>query len=354
MAKKSSVWSDLKNKKEVSREEYIKIVKRVRYFIVAGLAASLAVFLGIALFGGIYKVSDIIASMNFYIYAIALLLVFVSYIIRFAKWDYYLKKLGLRVPLKENMMVYLSLYSMNITPGKIGRVVSAYTLSKISGIKVAKIVPAVTMDIFTDFIGFAVFALLFSIYAHRFVIYILAADIVLLLPFVFVTHDWLYQKLKNAFKRFRRNQYFGLFSVYGDEYFSSQSDLNNFKTYAYSLLVTLPADFLVGLALFITLSSFGITAPIGATIFVYSSSQLFGMVSGLPGSIGVSDGTLVAMVGGVFNLNAMASSAATIMTRVATLWLGVLIGSAFLFYTLKYWDLPEKSRRSRKKRQQTG
>lgn len=350
MAKRKSFWSDLKGKEELSLEEYIKIVKRVKYFIIAGLAASLAVFVGIAIFGGIYKVSDIIASMNFYVYAIALLLVLASYLIRFVKWDYYLKKLGVRVPFKENMMIYLSLYSMNITPGKIGRVVSAYTLSKISGVKVAKIVPAVTMDIFTDFIGFAVFALLFSIYAHRFVIYILAADLILLLPFVFLTHDWLYQKLKNALKRFKKNQYFGMFSVYGDEYFSSQSGLNNFKTYAYSLLVTLPADFLVGLALFITLFSFGITAHVGATIFVYSSSQLFGMVSGVPGSIGVSDGTLVAMIGGVFNLDSMTSSAATIMTRVATLWLGVLIGSAFLFYTLKYWDLPGKGRRRSKKR----
>jgi len=346
----NSFWNDLKGRKKVNRKEYLKIVRRVKYFIILGLGMSLAVFIGIAVFGGIYRVSDVIITAKLYIYAIALVLVFCGYLVRFLKWNYYLKKLGIKIGIKENLIIYLSLYSMNITPGKVGRVVSAYTLSKVTGEKVSKIVPAVTMDIFTDFIGFAVFALLFSVYAHRFVIYILAADVVLLIPFFFVTHDWLYQRIKNFLKRFKKKGYFGLFSVYGDEYFSSQSSLNDARTYIYSLLVTLPADFLSGLALFITLYALGITAPVGGTIFVYSSAQLFGMVSGLPGSIGVSDGTLVALIGGVFSLNAIISSAATIMTRIATLWLGVIIGTAFLFYSLRYWDLPDRKKRGRSKK----
>ncbi|MEM3227731.1 MAG: lysylphosphatidylglycerol synthase transmembrane domain-containing protein [Candidatus Micrarchaeaceae archaeon] len=334
------IWSDLKSGKEVNREEYLKIIRRIKYFIIIGMGASLAVFIGIAVFGGIYKVSEVILSAKLYIYAIAFVFVFCGYLIRFLKWNYYLKKLGVHVGLKKNLIIYLSLYSMNITPGKVGRVVSAYTLSKITGEKTSKIMPAVTMDIFTDFIGFAVFALFFSIYAHRFVLYILAADVVLLLPFFFVTHDWLYRKLKNLLKRFKGKGYLGLFSVYGDEYFSSQSELNNFRTYVVSLLVTLPADFLTALALFITLASLGILAPVGGTIFVFSSSQIFGMVSGLPGSIGVSDGTLVALVGGVFSQDSIISSAATIMTRIATLWFGIVVGAIFLFYSLRYWDFP--------------
>lgn len=332
-----SQWAAPSGNKKMSKEEYLKLVRRVKYFIILGMGFSVIVFIAIAIFGGIYRVADVMATAKLYIYAVAFVLVFAGYMIRFIKWDYYLKKLGIIVPFRKNMIVYLSLYSMNITPGKIGRVVSAYTISKIAGKETASVVPAVTMDIFTDFIGFAVFALIFGLMFQRFVVYILIADMVLLLPFFFVTHDWMYNRLRGFLKRFK-NSYFGQFSVYGDEYFSSQSSLNTPKTYILSLLVTLPADFLTAFALFVTLAALGSSVPVSGSIFVYSSSQLFGMVSGLPGSIGVADGTLVAMIGGVFSLNSIISSSATIMTRIATLWFGIAIGTVFLFYSLKYWE----------------
>lgn len=307
---------------------------------------SLAVFVGIALFGGVYRVLDVFVTANLYIYAIAFVLVFAGYMIRFLKWDYLLRKLGVRIKLKENIVTYLSLYSMNLTPGRLGRVVSAYTVGKITGEKTSKIVPAVMMDVFTDFIGFAIFALLFGLYFHRFILYIMIADVVLLLPFLFITHDWFYKRVKRLLKRFRRKRYFGLFSVYGDEYFSAQSSLNTLKTYLVSLSITLPADFLSAAALFITLYSLGTVAPFSGTVFVYASSYLFGMISGLPGGVGVNDASLVAMTGGVFGLNSFISSAATIMTRIATLWFGVALGTIFLFYSMRYWKKKGVRRKS--------
>jgi uncharacterized protein (TIRG00374 family) len=344
-----SVWGSLSSKKKVSREEYLKMVRRVRYFITLGFGMSLAVFVAIALFGGIYRVFDIFITSKLYIYAIAFVAVFAGYMVRFQKWNYLLKKLGIHVRLKENMITYLSLYSMNITPGRIGRVISAYTVSRITGVKTSKIVPAVMMDIFTDFVGFAIFALIFGVLFHRFIVYILTADIVLLLPFLFITHDWFYKRIKKFLKRFKKNGYFGLFSVYGDEYFSAQSSLNTLRTYIVSLAITLPADFLSACALFITLYSLGVTAPFSGTMFVYASSYLFGMVSGLPGGIGVNDASLVAMIGGVFGLNSIVSSAATIMTRVATLWFGVAVGTVFLIYSMRYWEKKRIRKRSKKR-----
>lgn len=332
-----SIWGSYKSKKEVGRKEYLRMVKRIRYFIMLGFGMSFAVFVGIALFGGIYRVFDVLITAKLYIYAIAFVLVFAGFMIRFVKWDYFLKKLGVRIRLKENIITYLSLYSMNLTPGRVGRVVSAYTVSRITGEKTSKIVPAVMMDIFTDFIGFAIFALLFGLYFHRFVLYIMIADVVLLLPFLFLTHDWLYRRIKNMLKRFKRKSYLGLFSIYGDEYFSAQSSLNTLKTYLVSLSITLPADFLNASALILTLYSLGVTAPFSGTIFAYSSSYLFGMISGLPGGIGVNDASLVAIIGSIFGLNSILSSAATIMTRIATLWFGVVVGTVFLFYSMRYW-----------------
>ena len=39
------------------------------------------------------------------------------------------------------------------------------------------------------------------------------------------------------------------------------------------------------------------------------------------------------------NVSATTSYAVAIMARLATLWFGILFGSIFLFYTMKYWRM---------------
>ncbi len=331
---KQSFWYSITHQTKLSKAQYLKLVNRVYLFVSLGLIGSLAVFIGLAIFGGFSDVIGTISRANFYIYSLAFVAVSGSLLLRFVKWKYFMDVLGLKVDLKKNLAVYFSLYSMNITPGNVGRVVAAYTLNRLTRIRFANIVPIVTMDIFTDFIGFAVLAILAAIYFHRYITYIAIIDVVLLLPFLFILNDWMYSRLKNVLNksRFIKN-----FTPYGEEYFAAQNKLNRPKVYAVSLFVTLPAAFLNSLTLFFSLMALGITPSLAGSVFVYSSSTVFGMVSAVPGSIGVTDGALVAVVGSVFKLDADLSSAVTIMSRLADLWFSVAVGSIAFLYTLRYW-----------------
>ncbi len=336
--RKKSFWYSITHQTKLDRASYLKMVNRVGMFVGIGFAASIAVFAGIAIFGGFQNVLGVIARANPYIYALAFVAVFASLLLRFVKWNYFLKVMGLKVSLRKNLAVYFSLYSMNITPGNAGRVVAAYTLNRITKIRFVNIVPIVTMDIFTDFIGFATLAILAAIYFHMYITYILLVDILLLIPFLFILNDWLYNLLKSVL---RKSRFIKTFTPYGEEYFASQSKLNTPKVYAVSLFVTLPAAFLNSLTLFFALTSLGIAPSIAGSVFVYSSSTMFGMATAIPGSIGVTDGALVALVGSVFHLDASMSSAVTIMSRLADLWFSVIIGALFFFYTLRYWKPSE-------------
>ena len=347
MKKKESFWYAVAHQEHLNKRGYIKLVRRVYLFIGGGFAVSLAVFIILALIGGIDKVIDIILSSRLYIYALAFASVFLGYMLRFIKWNYFLKVLGLKVPFKKNISIYMSLYSMNITPGKIGRVIAAYTLNRVTKIGFANIVPIVTMDIFTDFMGFAVVALLAALYFHKFVTYVALIDIALLLPFVFILNDWLYNKLKKAFGKSR---FIKTFTLYGEEYYQSQSKLNSPKVYAVSMLVTVPAAILNSMTLFFALLAIGVTPAFSGSVFVYSSSLVFGMISAVPGNIGVEDAALAALASSMFHLSASISSAVTIMTRLAELWFGVILGGAFLLYTLKYWSPHTREQKPQKNR----
>ncbi|MGC8648650.1 MAG: lysylphosphatidylglycerol synthase transmembrane domain-containing protein [Candidatus Micrarchaeia archaeon] len=336
--KKQNIWKQLFSIKKINQREYIKLVHKIGLLSSIGFFGTFIVFLIIILIGGVSTVINRMLEANPFIYILAFVAVFAGYLIRFGKWDYYMKTLGLKVPIKKSLSVYLSVYSMNITPGKIGRIVAAYTLKRITKIKFMYIAPLVTMDIFTDSLGMAIFALAISIYVNKFIIYVVLADILLLFPFIFLLDDWFFTILKKRFKNIKKGIMMLLF-IYGDEYYSSQSILNKPKVYLSSILYSIPSAFLNSLALFIVLSSLGVAPSLPNSLFTFSSSQLYGMISAIPGNMGVTDGFMISSLGSIMHLDYTTSSAATIMTRFSTLWFGIVLGWIFLMYTFKYWKI---------------
>ncbi len=348
MAKrKESFWGSMMSNKRLTEREYHARINRISIFVVLALVISFIIFIAIAVFGGLYKVLDIITSANMWIYALAFLSVFIGYMIRFIKWNYYLKRLNIRVPLRKNLITYLSLYSMNITPGKFGRILVAYTLNRVSKSKITSTLPVVTFDIFTDFLGVGIVALIAALYFKIYVIYVVAIDIALLLPYLFILNNWFYNFLKSKMKNSR---FFLRFSVYGDEYFAFQNRLNTPKTYIVSIAVSVPAAVFNALALYFVLVAVGVHPNVTNSIFIQTSSQMLGMATGSPGNLGVTDGALVALIRGITGISVAKSSAVTIMERFATLWFGVGMGSIFLVYSMRYWRSGFKFKRKRDRR----
>lgn len=342
---KRSLWYKITHTENMDEKEYKKLIYSVISFVAVGFVVSLVVFLVIAVIGGIGNVGHVIFSSNLYIFALAFACVLGGYLLSFIKWSYYLKKLHIKLPLRKSLVVYLSMYSMEITPGRVGRVLVAYTLNRITKKKMASTVPIVTIDIFTDFLGLAILALVAAIYVRQYILYVLIIDVVLILPYLFILSSWFYNLLKKILKRWSALK---MFTLFGDEYFASQSKLNNPSTYAVSIATSVPSAFLNSMALYFSLMAVGIIPILSSSVFVYTSANVIGMVTGVPGNIGVTDGALVALLVGVMKVDTTLSSAVTIMVRMATLWFGVIIGSILLFYSFRYW-LPKNKKSKTKK-----
>ncbi len=330
----NNLWYEAAEKNKVTKKNYSQMMHKIKLYTVLFTGIGIIIYFVIAFLAGIIKVAGIIASSKLYIYIFAFAAVFAGYSLRYIKWSYSLKKLGIKIPFKTNFKVYLSLYSMDLTPGRIGRVIMAYTLNKITKVRIAKLLPVIMMDMFTDFLGVAILAIFSAIYFDKYVVYIIVAEIIILAPFAFVLNSWLYKMLKNVLKK---NRFLRVFSIYGDEYFLSQTKLNNLKVYLVSASVSAAAIFMNAMALYTVLLSIGFATPVQGDVFIYSTSQIFGMVSAVPGNLGVMDGLLVAMTSSVYHLSFAVGSAVTIMTRMATLWFGIFIGIVFFLISLKYW-----------------
>ncbi|MGD0510394.1 MAG: lysylphosphatidylglycerol synthase transmembrane domain-containing protein [Candidatus Micrarchaeaceae archaeon] len=329
----------------VGRKEYMKLVGRLRLFVILGLVASFVVFLLVAVFGGFSDVISTIAHANMGYFFLAFVSVFLGYVIRYGKWEYYLRMLKIKVSMAKSFLIYLSAYCMDITPGRVGRVVAAYTLKKVTKINFMTIVPIVTMDLFTDFFGFAILALVTAIYVGKYLVYIAAFDLVLIIPFVLIINPWIFDYVKS-----KKNKGYISRKIeeHGSRYYMSQNKLNKPSIYLSSLVFTVPADILNAMGLYFSLLAIGVKPKVIISLFIFATSQIFGMVSTLPGSIGVADATLVALLKTMLGLSSTASSAVTIMARIATLWFGVLLGMLVLVYTMRYWKTEKDKKRKEK------
>ncbi len=333
-------------KGKFSKQQYVGMVRKFRIFAILALIASFGVFLLVALFGGFSNVIGIIGHASPYIYVLAFCSVFLSYLFRYLKWDYYTGKLKLKISKKKNFLVYLSTNGMSITPGNVGSVIAAYTLKKITGVRFSKIAPMVTVQLFTDFLGFALFALAAALIIGKYLIYVIILDIVLIIPFLLIINPWIFNLLE---RKKKKGNILKRIYIHAKHYYISQNALNNKKTYLTSLLFTAPADIFNSMALYFSLLAVGIRPKIIASIFIFSTSQIFGMITALPGGIGAADASFVTLLRSTFGLSPALSSAVTIMTRLATLWFGVGIGIIALIYTIRYWSAESNKGKKRKK-----
>src|SRR5690606_27664117 len=80
-----------------------------------------------------------------------------NYLLRFAKWEFYLAKLGVRgIPLGESLLAFLSGFVLTVTPVKVGEVFKSALLSKTHGVDMARTAPIVLAERLTVVIAIVV------------------------------------------------------------------------------------------------------------------------------------------------------------------------------------------------------
>ncbi len=334
----------IKNKKQ-----YKSAVGSARSAVFFILTLSFIVFVAIAIYAiwseGLTTFVKTIESVNLGYFLLSLAIIFFSYAMRFPKWSLYLQKLGVHIPIGRNFVIYLSMYSMDITPGRWGRAIVSYTINNLAKVKFAVTFPAVVADIFTDFLGFAIITDVTALILNRFVVLSFIITILLIIPFLFVYIQQPYEYVKKKYLKFRNRFKFlrrlDLVASTADVYFVHNKKLG-WKPFLFSMALTIPSMFLNGMALYVIIEAFGVhlgTGDIVTILFIFSSSLVLGMITGIPGTLGVTDAALVSQLQIFFPgiIDVGMASAITIMFRIASVWFVEIFGFAALLYTLRYW-----------------
>ena len=134
------------------------ILGRFRQGVAISLALAVLVYVGYALWVGVGEVAGALARFAWVWLPVLLVLSLVNYGLRFVRWEYYLRRLDIRVPLKTSAAVFLAGLAMTITPGKVGEFLKSYLLAESEGVPVARSAPVVFVERVADLLALVLLA----------------------------------------------------------------------------------------------------------------------------------------------------------------------------------------------------
>jgi glycosyltransferase 2 family protein len=259
--------------------------------------------------------------------ALALVCSLVNYLLRFLRWEVFLRQQGFRLDLRTSGYIFFTGLSAAITPGKIGELSKGYLLKAVSGNKVGRGLAVVVAERYLDIV--AVLALtLIPLAAYPQTRFLLVPSLVV--GVVLVLAVALPRLLPSLSPRLVKRLFLGRASLEQEtrEAMGSLQMLLRGRSLAFGVGVSLVAWFAECLALFVILRGLGaghVTMP-EATI-IYAAGTLAGALSLLPGGLGVSEVGMIALLR-LFGVQAGVAVAATLLVRACTLWFAVLLGIA--------------------------
>src|SRR3954451_12091977 len=128
--------------------------------LIFALIGIIALLTGLSLFGDVREIRSALREFDWRLLPIILALTLWNYGWRFVKWNRFLRALNIpEIPGPLNLGVYLSGYSMSITPGKVGELVKAVYIRRINGTPVNRTSAAIAAERVTDAIAMLLLAL---------------------------------------------------------------------------------------------------------------------------------------------------------------------------------------------------
>ncbi len=296
-----------------------------RRVVLASVLGALVV-IALSLYGDVHALSASLRAFSPLAFLGALALASGNYVLRFARWQYYLGRLDVRVPLGESALVFLAGFVMSVTPGKVGEVLKSVLLFESRAIPIARTAPIVVAERLTDLVALVALTALGSLSFDRGVPIAIGGAVIV--GAILVAAAW--RPLGEALLRLAGR-------IPGLRRIAPRLR----EAYESLHVLTRPAPLVMGgaiatvawglecAALGVVLQ--GLSAPAldwrGVT-FAYSAPTIAGALAMMPGGLGVTEAGMTGLLRALTHdaMPVSVATAATILVRLATLWWAVGVG----------------------------
>lgn len=119
-------------------------------------ALGVLVYAGLAAWADLDGLGDALREIPLWAPLAACALSFVNYLVRFPRWQRYLRLVGSDVGGAASLRIYLAGMSLTVSPGKVGEAMKSWLLREIDGTPLERSAPIVLAERVTDLFGFIV------------------------------------------------------------------------------------------------------------------------------------------------------------------------------------------------------
>ena len=302
--------------------------------VLVGLGLALVVFTALTVFGDVRELRTSIREFNWWLLIPIVGLTVWNYWWRFLKWEMYLDALAVpAIPRRVGIPIFLSAFSMSITPGKVGEIIKAFYVRRETNAPVERVGGAVAAERGTDAFAMLALALIgatqFS-YGRYFVVAIL---VIAVGAVAVLRHPGL---LGHIVQLIHRLPIANRFAHLAESFLDAMSQLLSPRLLITGTLLGVISWTGECVAFFLVLVGLGLDPSwslLMIAIFVLAVSSLAGGISMLPGGLGVADASVAGMLLALTDSSQMSETtaiAATLLIRFATLWFAVLLGALML------------------------
>ncbi|MEO8287644.1 MAG: lysylphosphatidylglycerol synthase transmembrane domain-containing protein [Chloroflexota bacterium] len=302
--------------------------------LILGLVLGLVVVAGLAIYADFSKMLEVLSHFNWWLLPIVLLFTVFNYVLRFYKWDVYLRLIGATgVPKKDSALIFVSGMAMAMTPGKVGELLKSYLLKQVRGTPLATSAPVIMAERFTDGIAMLVLAsagLVLFDYGRPILVGI--AIFVVVFLFIFQNRS-IFNRLLSMGERMpvlsKSVHHFHAF-------YNSSYELFRLPNLLFGVIIGVVSWSGEVVAFVLVMMGLGMSFSWTLVVicaFTLSASTLIGSITLLPGGLGTADASITGMLQFLvpryitgFVMTQNIAVAATLLIRFSTLWFGVGLG----------------------------
>lgn len=300
----------------------------LRRKILLSFVFALLVYMALALWSDWQELAQALTNFPWRWLPLVIGLTLVNYVGRLLKWQWYLNLLGVKIARSDSARVFGIGMLMVMTPGKAGEFLKSYMVRNVTGTPMSITAPAVLAERMTDGMAMLLLAsaglFAFPDPTARWVAMLVLMSSLITIVIIQIRPLALrlleFGKHLPVLKRFADH----LYSFYESSYLIFRP-----RNLMISLGIGVVSWVAEGIAYYLVLVGFGVTPGsqvLLIAVFIFCISTVIGALFATPGGLGGVEGSLVALSVRFLTMPTALATAAALLVRFCTLWLGVTIG----------------------------
>lgn len=309
----------------------IRIGNKLLFFSILGMI--LFYFL-LVLYSNVGQVIKSLTSIKLEFIPLILLFIVISVFIKSIRQDYLLKSCKIKIPFKQNFLIYLSGLSLIFTPGGIGSVVKTKFFKDNHGAPIKYTISIVMMEIYHELLGLVII-LAITIFFYDFI----ESEIAFVLGSLFVALIYSvlrYPKIFISFSKFLNK--ISIFKKISENREETQKNLHILTSplkILNSLAITLVSIMFDLVSLYLIFLAFGsYNLNFMVEIQSYITAFLLGQMAFLPNGVGVTDTSFVGILI-ARKLDLAVATSVVLTVRFIGLWIKIGMGLIALKFLKK-------------------